>query len=45
VTPAGAEVVESKDNWNYSRGLLFAWAIPYFHFGRAPNTPSTISML
>jgi hypothetical protein len=33
VTPAGAEVIESKDNWNYSRGLLFAWAIPYFHFG------------
>ena len=33
VTPAGAEVIESKDNWNYSRGILFAWAIPYFHFG------------
>ena len=33
VTPAGAEVIESKDNWNYSRGLLFAWAIPYYHFG------------
>ncbi len=25
VTPAGAEVIETKDNWNYSRGLLFAW--------------------
>jgi len=33
VTPAGAEVIESKDNINYSRGLLFAWAIPYFHYG------------
>jgi len=33
VTPAGAEVIETKDNWNYSRGLLFALAIPYFHFG------------
>ena len=33
VTPAGAEVIESKDNWNYSRGDLFALAIPYFHFG------------
>jgi Putative beta-barrel porin-2, OmpL-like. bbp2 len=33
VTPVGGEVIESKDNWNYSRGLLFAWAIPYFHFG------------
>lgn len=33
VTPHGAEVIESKDNWNYSRGLLFAYAIPYYHFG------------
>jgi opacity protein-like surface antigen len=28
VTPAGAEVIENKDNFNYSRGLLFALAIP-----------------
>jgi Putative beta-barrel porin-2, OmpL-like. bbp2 len=33
VTPMGAEVIESKDNWNYSRGLLFSYAIPYYHFG------------
>ena len=33
VTNAGAEVIETKDNWNYTRGLLFSWAIPYFHFG------------
>ena len=33
VTPAGAEVIESKDNWNYTRGILFAWAIPYTHTG------------
>ncbi len=33
VTPAGTEVIESKDDWNYSRGLLFSWAIPYYHFG------------
>jgi uncharacterized small protein (DUF1192 family) len=33
VTPMGAEVIESKDNWNYSRGLLFGFAIPYYHFG------------
>jgi hypothetical protein len=33
VTPAGAEVIESKDNWNYTRGLLFYYAIPYFHYG------------
>jgi hypothetical protein len=33
VTPHGAEVIETKDNWNYSRGLLFSWAIPYYHMG------------
>src|SRR5258708_34677439 len=33
VTPVGDEVIESKGNFNYSRGLLFSWAIPYFHFG------------
>jgi len=33
VTSAGAEVIESNGNWNYSRSLLFAWAIPYYHFG------------
>jgi hypothetical protein len=33
VTSAGAEVIEAKDDWNYSRSLLFAWAIPYYHFG------------
>jgi hypothetical protein len=29
VTPLGAEMIETKDNWNYSRSLLFALAIPY----------------
>src|SRR5579871_2292728 len=33
VTPMGAEVIEAKDNWNYSRGLLFWYAIPLYHFG------------
>ncbi len=33
VTSAGAEVIETNYNWNYSRSLLFAWAIPYYHFG------------
>lgn len=33
VTPLGAEVIETKDNWNYSRSMLFALAIPYYHFG------------
>ncbi len=39
VTSAGAEVIESKDNWNYSRSLLFAWAIPYFHYGVRTSVP------
>jgi hypothetical protein len=33
VTPIGAEVIETKDNWNYTRGLLFTLAIPFTHFG------------
>jgi hypothetical protein len=33
VTPAGGEVIETKDNFNYSRGLLFSLAIPYYHAG------------
>ena len=33
VTQHGAEVIEAKDNWNYSRSLLFALAIPYYHMG------------
>ena len=41
VTSAGAEVIEAKDNWNYSRSLLFAWAIPYYHFGIRTSTPFT----
>ncbi len=39
VTSAGAEVIEAKDNWNYSRSLLFSWAIPYFHFGLRTSMP------
>jgi hypothetical protein len=33
VTPIGGEVIESGDNWNYSRGILFYYAIPFHHFG------------
>ncbi len=33
VTPNGAEVIESNKDWNYSRGLLFNYAIPFYHFG------------
>ena len=39
VTSAGAEVIEAYPNWNYSRSILFAWAIPFYHFGfRATET-------
>ena len=33
VTLHGAEVIESVDNWNYSRSLLFGYAIPFTHTG------------
>jgi hypothetical protein len=41
VTSAGAEVIESSSNWNYTRSLLFSWAIPYYHFGFKSTTPVT----
>ncbi len=33
VTQHGAEVIETGANWNYSRGILFTYAIPFYHFG------------
>jgi hypothetical protein len=33
VTYHGAEVIEAKDNVNYSRSLLFNYAIPFTHTG------------
>jgi hypothetical protein len=39
VTSAGAEVIETNNNWNYSRSLLFAWAIPYYHLGLRATIP------
>ncbi|MBZ5584830.1 MAG: porin [Acidobacteriia bacterium] len=39
VTSAGAEVIETNQNWNYSRSLLFALAIPYYHFGIRTSFP------
>jgi hypothetical protein len=38
---AGAEVVETTLNWNYSHSILFAWAVPYYHFGIRSSTPVT----
>ena len=39
VTAAGAEVIETNQNWDYSRSLLFAWAIPYYHYGIRTSFP------
>jgi len=33
VTMHGSEVIESKDNWNYTRSGLFTLAIPFYHVG------------
>ncbi len=33
VTPIGGEVIESQDNWNYTRSILFGYAIPFYHVG------------
>jgi putative OmpL-like beta-barrel porin-2 len=41
VTSHGSEVIETKDNWNYSRSLLFALAIPYYHAGLRATVPVT----
>lgn len=32
-THLGYEVTKAKDNWQYSRSFLFAYAIPYWHQG------------
>lgn len=32
-TLLGAEVIESKNNWNFSRSFLFGYAIPFNHTG------------
>ncbi|MGA7884778.1 MAG: porin [Acidobacteriaceae bacterium] len=41
VSSAGAEVIPAMSNWNYSRALLFVWAVPYYHFGLRTSTPFT----
>src|SRR5512143_2891853 len=39
VTLHGAEVIEAKDDMNYSRGLLFNFAIPFTHTGLMVGYP------
>jgi Putative beta-barrel porin-2, OmpL-like. bbp2 len=41
VTSAGQEVIETMNNWSYSHGILFAYAIPYYHFGLRTSMPVT----
>ena len=41
VTSAGQEVIETMNNWSYSHGLLFSYAIPYYHFGLRTSMPVT----
>jgi len=39
-TTAGAEVIEARNNWLYSRSILFGYAIPFTHTGlRLTATP------
>lgn len=44
VTMHGAEVIESKDNWNFSRSLLFGYAIPFTHTGVRASYPLLSSL-
>jgi Putative beta-barrel porin-2, OmpL-like. bbp2 len=39
VTSAGAEVIEAYSNWNYTRSLLFVYAVPYYHMGLRTSFP------
>jgi len=36
---AGQEEIETHNNWNYSRSLLFTCAVPYYHFGLRATLP------
>ncbi len=40
-TIAGLEVAESHGNWNYSRGILWAWNEPFSHVGTRLSAPLT----
>lgn len=39
VSSAGAEVFDTQSNWNYSRSLLYVFAVPYYHFGLRMSVP------
>jgi hypothetical protein len=40
-TIAGLEVAESHLNWNYTRGILWAWNEPFSHLGVKLSAPIT----
>lgn len=39
MTSLNAEVLRTRDNYNYSRSLLFSYAIPCYHFGLRASYP------
>jgi hypothetical protein len=39
LSPAGFEVLEARDNWLYSKGLLYTFAHPLSHEGVRVSTP------
>jgi hypothetical protein len=41
VTLLGAEVIEAKSNYNFSRSFLFGYAIPFTHIGALLSYPIT----
>lgn len=42
VTTAGEEVIETNADWNYTRSILFYYAMPFYHFGvRATYAPNS----
>jgi hypothetical protein len=44
VTHTGMEVIESSANDNYSRSLLFNYAIPFYHAGIRASVPLTSTL-
>jgi len=36
-SPVGFESIKTRDNWNYSRSLVYALAEPYYHAGLRAN--------
>ena len=39
VTHCCYETIPAKDNFNYSRSLLFSWSVPYYHLGVRASYP------